>query len=1047
MTKERHYDLLKPYKRLFSPFAIGLLSMMICLGPQLGRANNEGVKIDIFQSSITGTVTDETGAPLPGANIVEKGTLNGVTTDFDGNYSINISGPNAILVASYIGYATMEVLVNEQNKINFNLELSASNLDEVVVTALGIERSRKSLAYSVTEVDGSDFTEARETNVANSLSGKVAGVNVTNTASGPAGSTRVIIRGSTSLTGDNQPLYVVDGVPMDNSNQGSAGTWGGNDQGDGIGNINPDDIETMTVLKGNTAAALYGNRASNGVILITTKSAKANQKLKVEFNTNFVTDGVLDYLDVQREYGGGLKGQKPADQMEAGGSGGGYTWGGKLDGTPTMQFDGVKRPYSYAGDNVSRFYRTGYTFTNTLAFSGGTENFGFRFSASDLKNQSIIPNSGMGRDNFTFNVNGKIGDKFTMQASSQYIIEKVKNVPRISDSPGNANYFVIQLPNNLNVENLRGDPNKLGADPNTGMEYLPSSSVWFQNPYWAAYQYYDNHERNRLIGSLTLTYDFTDWLYLTGRAGTDQWNRFHEESVPYGTSFDTRGSLSQDMKKSVETNYDLMLGSAKVFDNGFGYNLLLGANRMRREIKSNATSGSDFALPFFNSYGNTLSRAGDISYMAEGTNSVYGQAEVSFKSYVYLTGTARTDWFSTLNAKSITYPSLSLSTVLSSIFNMPSYVDFLKLRGAWAQVGGATSPYNLNQTYSLDQPHLGVAVGGIAQGIVLNSNLTPLTATEVEVGIDGQFFNNRLGLDFTLYDRKTEDDILNATISETSGYSGAVVNVGKVTNKGVELLLRGTPIRTNNFSWDVSLNFAYNKSEVVSLLNPDVNDESLQVGQSRSLNAWVEQVEGLPYGQITGFKYLRDTSGNIVINSDGLPQQDVELGVVPFGSGVHPLTGGLTNRFRYKSFDLGFLIDVKNGAVMHSGTNSQLYLRGLHKNTLIGRENGIGSIPASDLRTYYTHIANNITEQFIYDASYVKFRQLDIGYNISPKIASQIGASSLRIAFVGRNLWLIHSNVPNVDPESNFSIDNAQGLEFVSMPPARTLGFNLRAIF
>ena len=990
--------------------------------------------------NISGTVTDIDGIPLPNVSIIVVGSTSGTSTDFDGKYSLQAKEGD-ILEFSFIGLKKVQQTVGTTNVIDVVLEEDANSLDEIVVTALGVERSKRSIAYSITEVDGEDFTEARETNVANSLAGKVAGVSVSNLATGPAGSTRVVIRGNTSLTGNNQPLYVIDGVPMDNSNQGSGGMWGGADKGDGIGNINPDDIETMTVLKGNTAAALYGYRASNGVIQITTKSGKINQGLQIELNSNSVIEKAVNYLDVQKVYGLGQKGNKPADQTEALAFGE-DTWGAPLDGSSVVQWDGESRPYSYAGDNFSRFYEIGTTFTNTLSFSGGTDNFGFRVAVSDLTNHGIIPNSGMHRNNITFNVHGKVG-KLSMAASGQYIYQQVKNISSIADSPGNANYPLWNLPNTINVLDLLGDPNKPGADPETGEEYLISTSVWFQNPYWSAYQYWKNTERNRFIGSFNMTYDIKDWLYIQAKAGFDQYDNIHDSGTPYGTSYNIQGDLREDHLSKYESNFDGMIGSRMSFDNGIAYDVMVGGNRMRQEFRSVGASGNSYAVPFFDSYGNTKNRNGSIGFWTLGTHSVYGMAEVSYKSYLFLTATSRTDWFSTLNGKNITYPSISLSGVLSDMFNMPDWISYLKVRGAWAQVGGATGAYSLNQTYGFSDPHLGQAVGGVAQGSVLNANLNPLLATELEFGFDASFFNSRLSTDFTIYDRKTEDDILNASISQTSGYTGAVVNVGEVSNKGIEILLQGTPILKKDFKWTSSFNMGYNKSEVVSLLDPENDEERLGVSRSRMLTAYITHIEGLPYGQITGKKYVRDSDGNIVVDENGLPESEVGV----FGSGVHPYVWGFENSFKYKNFSLSFLIDGKNGGKIAVGTNQQLYFRGLHQNTLVGRENGIGNIPASEIETYYSHVGNNITEEFVADASFIKLRQLTLDFHIPKTAIEKIGGTSATISLVGRNLWLISSKVDNIDPESTYEIGNGQGLEFLSVPQTRSYGLNLNIKF
>lgn len=1021
-----------------------------------------GLMANVLQDHIiNGTIVDENNVPLPGATIMADGTNVGVTTDFDGNYSITVPGGTTKLAISYIGYETQTVAINGRNKIDVQLNVSTNTLDEVVVTALGIERSKRSLAYSVSKVGGDEFTEARETNVANSLVGKVAGVDVTRTASGPAGTTRVLIRGNSSLTGNNQPLYVVDGIPIDNQNRGSAGEWGGSDGGDGIGNLNPDDIESMSVLKGNSAAALYGSQASNGVILITTKKGKINQGLQVEINSNFILENAIDHLDPQKQYGSGLLGVKPSTQAEAWDAGE-FSWGAKLDGSSVVQFDGVSRPYSYSGNNFEKFYRSGTTSTNTLSLSGGTAGLGYRFSASNMQNESVMPNSGMKRQTFSMNMHGKaLNDKLSFQASAQYIIQDVKNRSQLADSPGNAHYSVWQLPVTVNVLDLKGDPDRLGANAadataifgstfgQKGYELLPTSSIWFQNPYWAAYQQTDKDSKDRIIGSASLQYDISDWAYIKGRAGIDQSDRISQGINPTGTGHALNGGMSQSQNKYEQTNLDIMLGSRQEFDNGIAYDFLVGANRMRLQEDGTSASGSNFALPFFYSIANGIDNSGGSSYSKLGSHSVYGQAEISYNNWLFLTGSARNDWFSVLDGKDVFYPSIGLSAVLSDVLTLPEIIDFAKVRTSWAQVGsvGDIGAYSLNQDYNLNRAQLGIPRGGISGGSVKNVGLSPLLVTELELGFNVQFLKNRLGIDFAYYDKKTEDDILNAGISNTSGYSSTIVNVGELTNKGVELLLTGVPIRTNNFNWNVSFNMSYNSSKVVSLVDPTNDEEKFNIGTSRAMHAWVTHIEGKPYGQITGSVYLRDSNGELALDENGLPQVDLATGTVAFGTGVHPFVAGLHNSFRYKDFTLGVLVDMKDGAVGHSGTNAQLYRRGVHKNTLVGRENGLGVIPATDIRDYYEKIYNDVAEEFIYDAGFVKLREVTLGYNLPSKYLKNTFIGTANFSIVGRNLWLIHSNVKNIDPESGFSAGNAQGLEFTSMPQTSSFGFNVNLTF
>lgn len=1040
-----------------------LAFLVLCLSGVSANANSHiviimlheeetSIESDLFNSGgetmvqnlVKGSITDMEGIPLPGANILEKGTTNGVTADFDGNFSIEVSQENAILTISYIGYSIQEVSLNGRKEILVKLEESVSGLDEVVVTALGIKREKKALGYSVTELEGKSLVEAREINVADGLQGRVAGVNVSNIASGPAGSSRVIIRGNTSLQGNNQPLYVVDGIPIDNQNLGSAGQWGGRDQGDGIGSLNPDDIESLTVLKGNTAGALYGYRAANGVILITTKSGKSSQGLQLEVNSNFVVDNANNYLDTQKEYGHGAKGLKPTTLQEAL-SGGDTAWGGKLDGSGVLQFDGVSRPYSYSGDNFRKFYRTGSTFTNTIALSGGNEKMGFRFSASDLGNTGIIPNSGLDRNTFTINAHGKVAKKLSFQTSAIYTLQKTTNPPAQGDLIDNVNYTVWSLPPSINVLDLKGTQGAIGTKED-GSELLPSSSIFFDNPYFSAYQKENISNRNRVIGMFSLQYDFTDWIYLSARTGIDQWNRDNLNSLPWGSGRAPLGYIEQSQSKFSELNSDVLLGSNMDFDNGFGYDIVLGASQMRQKSYFNSTNGSNFATPGWTNYNNTLNRTGDVGSSELGVNSVYGSATFSYKSKLYLTATGRNDWFSTLNGGDTFYPSVSLSGLISEMITLPKEVQLLKLRAAWAQVGGgAGSPYSLNQSYSMGRPHNGIPQGSISQNFVTNANLVPYTVSELEFGLETILLNNRLSLDFAYYDRKTENDILTSTISGPSGYDSALVNVGELTNKGIELLISGTPIRNEKFSWDLSFNMSNNISKVVSLIDPEDDNEVLVLESNRTQTANISNIEGLPFGQIEGWKYLRDESGELILTDAGFPQRETNM--VPFGTGVHPFMAGFSSSFNYKNFSLSFLIDYKAGAVIFSGTDSWLYRRGMHMNTLVGRENGIGIVPASDISLYYNEIRNKITEEFVYDADFAKLREVAIGFNIPAEVLKGVGMKSAKLSLVGRNLLLLYSKVDNIDPESTYNSGNAQGMDYFQTPTSRSIGMNLNVKF
>ena len=996
------------------------------------------------QKTVSGTVTDATGEVMIGVNILEVGTSNGTITDLDGNFSIEVSD-DATLEFSMVGYTPQQIEVGSQTVIDLVLEEGVA-LSEVVVTSLGISKEKKALGYAVTEIGGEDFTEARELNVANSLAGKVAGVNVSNIASGPGGSSRVIIRGNSSISGNNQPLYVVDGIPIDNTNLGSAGMWGGQDWGDGVSSINPDDIETMTVLKGSSAAALYGSRASNGVIMITTKKGGKRKGVGVEVQSNYTFENIIETFDFQKEYGQGDNGKRPTTQPEAIASNL-YSWGEKLDGRSTIQFDGQSRPYSDVGDNLGSFYQTGSTWTNSLSLSGGDENYNFRFGVTNLENQGIIPNSGLDRNTFTTNTSGKFG-KLTASFAGTYIRENVQNRPRLSDSPGNANYTAWSMPANVDVNSLLG-PNGDGTNEE-GTELLFNDNIYVTNPWFAAYNFVGSNTKHRAMGNTTLRFQFTDWLYIQGRAGIDSYTERRTSVEPYGTAYKPLGGMSELERRFTETNLDLIIGVDKTLDNGIGISAFVGGNQMERSFETLGGSGNNFNIPFLHTLNNLANRGTSYGISEKAINSVFGSLELSYNSILYLTATARNDWFSTLpvESNSILYPSFTASFILSDAITMPSFVSFAKLRGGWAQVGGDTDPYQLNLTYGLvGQGHFGSPLGRISQGRIPNFNLQPSETSEIELGADFRLFQNKLGVDITYYDKTTSNDILFASISQTSGFGSQVVNIGELRNSGIELLLNITPIKRTDFSWDMTFNFANNQNEVVSLLTPEQDEESIRVSESRTRSAYIHHEEGQPYSVIKGFKYARDAAGNIQYDENGYPVRG-EFGVL--GNGVHPTTLGLTNRFRYKNFQLSVLVDGKFGGDIYAATNAFAYLRGLHKNTLVGRENGnVGgpkTLPLDEVDNYYSQIYN-ITEEFVEDASFIKLRQFTLGYNFPKSMLESTPFSEVSLSLVGRNLLLLMSKVDNIDPESTYSNGNAQGLEMFGVPQTRSFGFNLNVKF
>jgi TonB-linked SusC/RagA family outer membrane protein len=1044
---------------------------------------------------VTGKITDQNGEPVVGATVSVPRTQLSTLTNSDGVFSLSVPENVQRLSVSSIGFAAQEISVSGRNNITIALQASASELSEVVVTALGVERNKKSLGFSQTTINGENFTQAREISAANALAGRVAGVNVSRVASGPGGSSRVVIRGAKTLGSTlNQPLYVVDGVPIDNTNNGQAGLWGGSDQGDAMNSINPDDIASMTVLKGASAAALYGSRAANGVILITTKKGTGRRGLGIEFNSNYVLETVQNLTDFQKTHGNGdyvgggalatRVAQVPTTVDEHWNNWWGQTgWGPRMDGRPVVQFDGVTRPYSYAGDNWKRFYEKGHQLTNSIALTGGSETQSFRLSLSDLRSKGVFPNSGFDRTNVSLSTNSKFGNKITVNAKVMYAHEKTKNRPRLSDAPGNANLAVYYTPNDVDIRNYIGDPNKPGAVPSAqmqqekgivifdkkkpGEEFQVSNNLWMQNPYWAAYQFVNNDTRDRIITSGDVRYNITDFLYVSGQAGMDYYTLKNTRLEPEGTGYNRGGGMSENENRVREVNLQYMVGLNKTFADKFGVNAFFGGNRMRKTWEQVSANGTGFSTPFLAAINNARQRNFGYGYSKRGINSLFSSVELSYNDYLFITGTARQDWFSTLDPEknSIIYPSVSGSFVFTDAFKLESsFLSFGKARLAWGQVGNTESvdAYETVLTYGAPITHVTRPLGGFSSGNNLpNPSLVPFRSTEMEYGLELRFLNDRIGLDVTYYDQKTTNDILDAGISQASGFSTTSVNLGKITNKGIELLLTAAPVRST-FSWDVSLNFAKNNSKVVSLIG---NQTSLPVDEPRTRTVMIRHIVGKPYGMITGVTQRRDPSGNLVYDTsgNGTPLSDNNFQIL--GEGVPDFTGGLQNSFSWKGMNLTFLIDFKSGGEIYSGTNVRMTQAGFTKQTLLGRAGEApltvtGVMPdgtsfkpftktlaPGEARNYWQQLGERAQENFVYDASFIKLRQITFGYSLPSRIFTGTPIRNLMVSFVARNLAIIKKNTPNIDPESAYSSGNGQGLDYFGMPASRTYGFNVTANF
>lgn len=1000
-----------------------------------------------LQKRIIGRVTDGNGEALIGVSISLKGTGIGTSTGENGAFSINIP-TDGILEFSYLGFIPQEIATVNRNQINVSLEPDNSSLDDVVVTALGIARDRKALGYSVTELKGETLTQAREINVANSLVGKVAGLNVNSVSGGPGSSVNIQIRGMSSISQSNQPLYVVNGIPMTNETSSGTGQYqNAPDRGDNIGNINPDDIESISVLKGAAASALYGSRAKAGVILITTKSGKAGAPASVEFNSNYVVNQVVDPTNFQYEYGQGstalVDGQivknKPISAAQAY-STGSSSWGPKIDNEPYIQADGVMRPYSAARDNFKNFYRLGGTWTNTLSFSKGFDQGSVRFSVSNLGNTNIMPNSGLDRQTFNFTSNFNLTKRLNLDVRANYILEDGKNRTRLGDNSGNATYGLFSLANTVNINNFKNSTDEDGNEINI------SGSAYTTNPWFAAEFFKHNTKRNRLISSATLRYNFDSGYFIQARAARDFYNDRYTMVVPTGTAYRVVGQMEEQTANNFEINADILAGKTFELSPNISLSPNIGASYRNLKGENINAGGTGFSVPFVYYLGNVPNRTVSYGQREEEMQAVYGTLELNYRNILYLTGTGRTDWFSTLatpdnsNPVDKFYPSISGSFVFSEYTTGINWLSFGKLRAGYAEVGQATSPYQTALTYGLSAVTLnGLPIGNISGSTVPNKALMPSLASELEIGTEMRLFDNRLSLDFTWYRKTSTNEIVNAPASPTSGFTSAALNIGKIRNTGFEGLVTLTPFRNpQGFTWSTSFNGTINKNEILALAT---GDAPLTWATARSGIAYVQHRVGEPAAQVVAYDYARDANGNIELHPlTGLPLPSNVL--TSQGSAYHKWLAGWINEFSYKRLNFGFLIDGKFGGKIYSNTESTSTSNGKNKLTLVGRDDIWGINRTA--QQYYSNLTN-ISALFVKDASFIKFRQVSLGYTF-PNNMFNNRLKSLNVSFVGRNLFTLMKKTDNIDPEAAYS-GQAIGLEMGVLPPQRTYGINLSARF
>ena len=1041
--------------------------------------------------TITGKVTDaSTGQPLPFVTVTVKNTTIGQVTDVNGAYSLTVPDEAEALIFSFVGYVNVEEIIGNRTVINVAMKENVTSLDEIVVTALGVEREQKALGYAVQEVQGDELTEARETNVVNSLAGRVAGVQVVGGSSGVGSTSLITIRGESSLIpGQNSPLFVVDGIPI--SNRTTSNQAEGNletDYGNGAQDINPDDIASISVLKGPNATALYGSRGANGVILITTKSGKDSGGFRVDINQNVTFERPLRIPGYQNEYGQGAGGEFAFGD----GFGAGIndnieeSWGPRFEGQPIVQHnsptssgfragdftlrprdeegnftdEATPLPWTASPDNIEDFFRTGYTSSTNIAMSGSNENGNFRTAYTRLTSEGILPNTDYNRDNFALSGSYHIGEKVKVTASMNYVNSNSDNRPNNSYGTENIMYLWVWFGRQIDMSTLRDywQPGK------EGIQQFNYNYNWHDNPYFTMYENTNGFDKDRLFGNLRVDFQLTDELSFMIRSGLDLFNELRTGRRAFSTQRFPRGQYREDDIYFREQNTDFLLTYNKDLDGIFQVGASIGGNLRQDENRYKRVSANALSVPGIFNFGNAAEPLAKNQFNDEReVQSLYGFFNLSYKNILFLDITGRNDWSSTLPSdnNSYFYPSVGLSAIISDMTELPSFISFAKLRAGWAIVGNDTDPYSLVNTFPFEEPFGDVARVNASE-VLRNSNLKPEESNSFELGADIRLFKGRIGLDATYYQANTKNQILELPVSYTSGYRSRMINAGEIENKGVELVLNGQILQSENgFSWMSTVNFTRNRGTVKELIDDldvyTISDNYIEV------QARVGGRVGDVYG--TGFKTVEDENspffGQVIHDENGFAIRDPTL--KNLGNYNPDFMMGFQNTFTYKGISLGVLFDWRHGGVVNSRTVLIGGTSGMMDFTAEGREEGIisegvvenadGSYRPNDVRLsgrdYYWWRYNRGNEEVgMFDASFLKLREVKISYSLPQSMLQGTPIRTVTISAVGRNLALWTEN-PHFDPET-LSFNGGTivpGVEDMATPSSRSIGFNLNVTF
>ncbi len=1023
----------------------------------------------ISQRTVSGTVNDDTGNPLIGASVVVKDNPTvGTITDLDGKFKLKVD-PNAkVLLISFIGFTPMEYELGTSNEISITMT-SGVQLEDIVVTSLGVTREKKSVGYAVQDVKGEDIAKAKETNIINSLTGKIAGVQITNSSGAVGSSSRMVIRGANSLRNNSQPLFVVDGIPFLNPEFSGDGTSGVN-RGNGAIDINPDDIENISVLKGPNAAALYGSLAANGVVLITTKAGSlSKQKMKkglgVEVTNSTTFENPLKLPNYQNAYGQGSGGEFEYVDGANGGINDGVdeSWGPKLDaGLNIPQYNspivnGVRTatPWVSSPNNVKDFLETGNTSTTSLAITGGSESSNFRIGFTNFKQKGIVPNTDYGKN--TLNIGGSfdVTKKLNISAAATYVLSNSNNMPGYGYDAQNIMQQFIWAARQVYYPDLKKYKNDDGSKYNWNYNY-------HNNPYATLFENLNKLDRDRIFGNAKIQYKFTNNFSAFVRAGADGYNNLNTGRADWTDIDNKYGYYWESFSSNRQTVLDFLLMYNTNFTDNLGFTLSAGGSRTDKKYHSTFGAADELAVRgLYNINNSKVPIRSSSNTNLKRLNSLYFSGQLAFQNALYLDFTGRNDWSSTLptDNNSYFYPSVTASAVLTDLLEIKSStLSFAKIRAGWAQVGSDTDPYNLVPVVNLGDGWNAATkyLNMFVPNDLANNELEPEITSSFEVGTELKFFMNKLRFDFTYYNSKTTNQIINIPISAASGYATKFINAGKIANQGVELALGFTPFTSDKgFNWSIDVNFAKNKNKVVELAQ---GVERYELGTYWDMK--VMAIPGQPFGSLYGYDYLRDPNGNVV-HRNGVPVQG-ELKIL--GNFQPDWTGGISNEFKFGNLVASFLIDAHMGGELYTMTNAWGRYAGALEETLIGREGGIvgdgvKEVVGSDgtvsyvtndvvvTAEEYNHAAfvNSIGAGSVFDASYIKLREARIGYTFNK--LGRIPINEISISLIGRNLALLYSVVPHVDPETSFNLGNAQGLEFGQIPSTRSIGFNIGVKF